>query len=112
MFVQDGKVHKKKPGWDVEHIRVPLICGCTDHIGLKCWNILTKLGEKVDFSIAESVAWFVFDGAIWASAARQYNAKTGPDRARVHLESSNLVCRHGFSSPEKWHGLFFDSAIC
>ena len=29
-------------------------------IGLKCWNILTKLGEKVDFCIAESVAWFVF----------------------------------------------------
>ena len=28
--------------------------------GPKSWNILTKLSEKVDFNMAESVAWFVF----------------------------------------------------
>ena len=46
--------------WDVERIRVPQIRGFSVKIGPKYWNILTKLGEKVDFSIAESVAWFIF----------------------------------------------------
>ena len=46
-------------------------------------------------------AWrgLFFDGAIWSSTVRRYDAKTGPDRATVHLESSNLVCRQIFSSP-------------
>ena len=46
--------------WDVERIRVPQIRSFPNTFGPKCWNILTKLGEKVDFSIAESVAWFIF----------------------------------------------------
>ena len=46
--------------WDVERIRVPQIRGFPVNFGPKCWNILTKLGKKVDFSIAESVAWFIF----------------------------------------------------
>ena len=39
----------------------PTFGGFFAKMGLERWNILTKLGEKVDFSIiAESVAWFVF----------------------------------------------------
>ena len=38
----------------------PTFGGSRRKIGLERWNILTKLGEKVDFGIAESVAWFIF----------------------------------------------------
>ena len=40
------------------------------------------------------------------------NTKMGPSRARVDLESSNLVCMHIFCSPEKWQGLFNNGVIC
>ena len=45
---------------DVERKWSPALGGSHVIIGLKSWNILTKLGVKGDISKAHSVAWFIF----------------------------------------------------
>ena len=82
--------------------------GRVAHIGpLRSWFSLHNWLEiLLDLDVTGSkllifqarTAWrgLFFDGAIWLSTWRRYNAKTGPDGARVHLESSNLVFRHIF----------------
>ena len=56
----------------------PAFGGFFSWIGLKCWNILTKLGKKVDFSIAESVAWFVFWWRDLGERSETIQRKNGP----------------------------------
>ena len=59
----------------------------------------------IKFSSRVSLATFLY------TLFSDRNKKMGADRARVHLESSNLVYRHIFSCWEERHG-FFGSPIC
>ena len=50
------------------------------------------------FVIMKMTQVFLCGAICWGTLFSVRNAKTGPNRARVHLESSNFVYRHIFCS--------------